>query len=322
MEDKEDPYITFWKEFGRSIKLGLIEDSSNRTKLSKLLRFKSTHTGEDGWTSLEDYIGRMKDWQKSIYYIAGENLDAVKDSMFLERFKQKDIEVLFMTEPIDEYALQNLSEYDNKKLQSITKENLKFGDEDETDKKREELYKDSFSPLTDFLKETYGDKVEKVTVSTRLASSPCVLVTGQYGYSANMERIMKAQAFADPSRSKYMVAKRIMEINPRHPIMAQLRPPLTPIPIPIPIPVVLTATATAQDERGVGGPPADALLAPVGDGSAGDAEPGLDDGSVEKLRARARSGAGSASSSARIAGTSDRRNASRRPSRSSARQPN
>merc|ERR1719218_164106 len=143
--------------------------------------------------------------------------------MFLERFKQKDIEVLFMTEPIDEYALQNLSEYDNKKLQSITKENLKFGDEDETDKKREELYKDNFSPLTDFLKETYGDKVEKVTVSTRLASSPCVLVTGQYGYSANMERIMKAQALRDASSSMMMTSKKTMEINPFHAIIKKLR---------------------------------------------------------------------------------------------------
>jgi HSP90 family molecular chaperone len=131
-------------------------------------------------------------------------------------------QVLFMTDPIDEYAVQNLAEFDGKKLQSITKENVKFGDEASTDKKREELYSETYKPLVEYLKDTYGSKVEKVTVSSRLSSTPCILTTSQYGYSANMERIMKSQAFADPSRAQHLVSKKTMEINPRHPIIAEL----------------------------------------------------------------------------------------------------
>ena len=192
---KEHPYITFWKEFGKSIKLGIIEDSSNRSKLSKLLRFQSTHTGDDGWTSLDEYTSRMKDFQKQIYFIAGESLDAVKSSMFLEKFKAKDVEVLFLTEPIDEYAVQNMAEYDTFKLQSITKEGVKLGDEGDAEKKRDELYTAKFQPLTKFLKDVYGDRVEKVVMSQRLVNSPCLLSTGQYGYSSNMQRIMKVGGF-------------------------------------------------------------------------------------------------------------------------------
>merc|ERR1712159_330528 len=194
-EEKKDPYIEFWEAFGKNIKLGLIEDSSNRTKLSKLLRFKSSHDGGEKWTSLEDYVSRMKDWQKSIYYISGKSLEEVKESAFLERLKAKGLEVLFLVDPIDEYAIQNLTEFDGKKLQSVTKENLQFGDDTDEDKKRAELYKEKFKPLSDWLKNTYGDKVEKVAVSTRIETTPCVFVTSQYGYSANMERIMNSQAF-------------------------------------------------------------------------------------------------------------------------------
>ena len=131
-------------------------------------------------------------------------------------------QVLFLTEPIDEYAIQNLAEYDGKKLQSITKENVKFGDEGKAEAKRETIYKEKFQPLVDFLVEAYGKKIEKVAVSTRLESSPCIISTSQYGYSANMERIMKAQAFADPTRAQYLLSKKTMEINPRHPIIAEL----------------------------------------------------------------------------------------------------
>ena len=221
--DKEeivDEYLEFWKAFGKNIKLGLIEDSSNRTKLSKLVRFLSSITDE--YTSLEDYVSRMKETQKAIYYIAGESKEQVEGSVFLERFKQKGIEVLYLVDPIDEYAIQNLSEFDGHKLQSITKENLKFGDEEEVEKKRMEIYEESFEPLIDALKSHLGDKIEKVKVSNRIASSPVVLVTSQYGYSANMERIMKSQAFADPSRAKYLMSKKTMEINPRHPIIIEL----------------------------------------------------------------------------------------------------
>merc|ERR1712100_5258 len=186
----------FWEAFGKNIKLGLIEDSSNRTKLSKLLRFKTSKSG-DKLISLEEYVENMKDWQKDIYYISGSSLEEVQKSAFLEKCKAKDVEVLFLTDPIDEYAVQNLTEFDGKKLQAVTKEGLSFGDEDEKE-------------------------VEKVVISTRVVQSPAVLVTSKYGYSANMERIMKSQAFADQKQASYMMSKKTMEVNPRHPIVTEL----------------------------------------------------------------------------------------------------
>merc|ERR1711871_1247925 len=222
-DQKGNDYIQFWEAFGKNIKLGLIEDSSNRTKLSKLLRFKTSFDGGRKWYSLEEYVGRMKDNQSNIYYISGSSIDAVKDSAFMEQMRAKNLEVIFLTDPIDEYAIQNLTEFDGKKLQSITKENLKFGDEEEADKKRAELYAENFKPLTDWMKTMYGDKIEKITVSNRVVDTPCLLVTSQYGYSANMERIMQSQAFADTKRSQYLVSKKTMEINPRHPIVIELQ---------------------------------------------------------------------------------------------------
>lgn len=221
-EEKKDPYIEFWEAFGKNIKLGLIEDSSNRTKLSKLLRFKTSVDGGDKWSSLEQYVGRMKEWQKSIYYISGKDMEEVKSSAFLERLMAKGLEVIFLTDPIDEYAIQNLTEFDGKKLQSVTKEGLKFGDEEDVDTKRAELYKEQMKPLTKWMKGVYGENVEKISVSVRLASTPCIFVTSQYGYSANMERIMQSQAFADNKRTQYLVSKKTMEINPRHPIVVEL----------------------------------------------------------------------------------------------------
>merc|ERR1712037_778986 len=212
----------FWEQFGKSIKLGLVEDSSNRTKLSKLLRFK-TSKSDGKWVSLEQYVENMKEDQEYIYYVTGESLEAVQNSPFLEQCKERDLEVLFLTEPIDEYAVQNLTEFDGKRLMSVTKEGLKFGgDEDDLDAKREKLYKEQFDGLTTFLKETYDKTVEKVSISNRLQNTPCVLVTSQYGYSANMERIMKSQAFSDAKKSSYLFSKKTMEINPRHPIIIEL----------------------------------------------------------------------------------------------------
>jgi len=221
-KDEEDKYMVFWKEFGKNLKLGLIEDSSNRTKLSKLLRFQ-TSKSDGKFVSLEDYVENMKEWQKDIYYISGESMDAVQKSAFLEKCTKKDVEVIFLTDPIDEYAVQNLTEFDGKKLQSVTKDGLSFGDEDsDTVSKRETIYKENFKPLTDALKEVYGDKIEKITISQRVESSPSVMVTSKYGYSANMERIMKAQAFADNKQAQYLVSKKTMEVNPRHPIVVEL----------------------------------------------------------------------------------------------------
>jgi len=149
-------------------------------------------------------------------------MEEVKSSAFLERLTAKGLEVIFLTDPIDEYAIQNLTEFDGKKLQSVTKEGLKFGDEEDVDTKRAELYKEQMKPLTKWMKGVYGENVEKISVSVRLASTPCIFVTSQYGYSANMERIMQSQAFADNKRTQYLVSKKTMEINPRHPIVVEL----------------------------------------------------------------------------------------------------
>eukprot|EP00938_MAST-03A_sp_MAST-3A-sp1_P000704 g704.t1 len=223
-KEVEDPYIKFWEEFGKSIKLGLIEDSSNRSKLAKLLRFK-TSASEDNWTSLSDYVERMPDWQQSIYYISGSSEDEVKSSPMIEILKKKGLEVVYLTDPLDEISLQNLTEFEGFKLQSVTKEGLKFGDEDEyTTSKRLEMYEEKFEPLTSWMKDLYGKKVSKITFSNRLDTTPCVLVTGQYGYSAHMEKVMRSQAFADDKKSsmQYMMSQRTLELNPRHPIFTKM----------------------------------------------------------------------------------------------------
>merc|ERR1712153_96526 len=220
VEDHED-YVAFWKEFNKAIKLGLYEDSSNRTKLAKLLRFFSSKTG-DNYTSLEKYISRMKKGQKSIYYISGETKEAVEKSPYLERLQKKGCEVLYYIDPIDEYAMPQLTEFKGFQFAGANKENLKLDDDDKEEKtlvKMGELYK----PLTDWFKETLGSRVEKAVVSNRLLQTPAILVSSQYGWSTNMERIMKAQTMGNNDRSNSMVAQKTLEINPGHPIIKELK---------------------------------------------------------------------------------------------------
>ncbi|KAG8038125.1 hypothetical protein G9C98_006450 [Cotesia typhae] len=219
-EDAEN-YKKFYEQFSKNLKLGIHEDSTNRKKLSELLRFHTSSTGEEMCT-LKDYVGRMKENQKHIYYITGESREQVAHSSFVERVLKAGFEVIYMTEPIDEYVVQQLKEFDGKQLVSVTKEGLELPLSDEEKKKMEDD-KTKFENLCKTVKDILDKKVEKVVVSNRLVDSPCCIVTSQYGWTANMERIMKAQALRDSSTMGYMAAKKHLEINPDHSIMENLR---------------------------------------------------------------------------------------------------
>ncbi|XP_003424204.1 heat shock protein 83 [Nasonia vitripennis] len=219
-EDKES-YKKFYEQFSKNIKLGIHEDSANRSKLADLLRYHTSASGDEA-CSLKDYVGRMKENQKHIYYITGESKEQVANSSFVERVKKRGFEVVYMTEPIDEYVVQQMKEYDGKQLVSVTKEGLELP-EDEEEKKKHEEDKSKFENLCKVMKNILDNKVEKVLVSNRLVDSPCCIVTSQYGWTANMERIMKAQALRDASTMGYMAAKKHLEINPDHPVIDTLR---------------------------------------------------------------------------------------------------
>mmetsp|Transcript_4891 Transcript_4891/g.10794 ORF Transcript_4891/g.10794 Transcript_4891/m.10794 type:complete len:819 (+) Transcript_4891:145-2601(+) len=222
---KVHPYITWYKKFGLSLKMGCIDDPANKDKLQKLLRFKSSKTeGEDEYVSLEEYVARMNDWQKEIYIYPGESIKQLKESSFMDAFIDRDVEVLFLTDAIDEYYVANVREFDGKKFRDITKEGVKFSDEDEDlAKRRNKVYTEKFRPLTKYLKKLYGTDVQRVTISKRLGKAPAIISSSEWGQSANMERIMRAQAFAHGmAPGDHNLPAGIMELNPRHPFVIKL----------------------------------------------------------------------------------------------------
>merc|ERR1712013_436459 len=219
-EDSED-WKKFYEQFSKNLKLGIHEDQTNREKLSNFLRYHASKSGED-MISLKEYVARMKEGQKDIYFIPGETKAAVSASPFIEGLKKKGLEVLYLIDPIDEYVIQQLKDFEEKKLKNCSKEGLDLEDDEDAKKKLEEQ-KAAFEGLCTLVKEVLGDKVEKVLVGTRMLESPCILVTSEWGWSANMERIMKAQALRDSSMSSYMVSKKTLELNPEHSIVVELK---------------------------------------------------------------------------------------------------
>ncbi|KAK3031981.1 hypothetical protein RJ639_036186 [Escallonia herrerae] len=218
MSENRDDYDKFWENFGKHLKLGCIEDRDNHKRLAPLLRFFSSQS-EDELISLDEYVQNMKTGQKDIYYIAADSVSSAKNTPFLERLLEKEFEVLYLVDPIDEVAIQNLKSYKDMNFVDITKEDLDLGDKNE---EKEKQMKQEFGQTCDWIKKRLGDRVASVQISNRLSSSPCVLASGKFGWSANMERLMKAQTVGDTSSLDFMRGRRVFEINPEHPIIRTL----------------------------------------------------------------------------------------------------
>merc|ERR1712166_1720675 len=231
-KDEESTWSKFYKEFNKNLKMGCYEDDSNRSKISKLLRFTTTKSEEKD-ISLDKYLDRMQESQESIYYMSGDNMEVMKKAPALQVFKKKDIEVLMLSDHLDEPCIQKLADYEGKKFVSIQKADVKL-DETEEEKKHFTKLKDMYKPLTDWWKDTLteitekgamkdaGVKIEAVTLSKRLTVSPVVVVTSQFGYSAQQEKIMKAQAFQNKDQISMMSGRKTLEINPNHPVVVDL----------------------------------------------------------------------------------------------------
>merc|ERR1712096_117747 len=230
-KDEETTWSKFYKEFAKNLKMGCYEDDSNRSKISKLLRFQTNKADKE--ISLDKYLDRMSESQESIYYMAGESMDVMMKSPNLQVFKKKDLEVLMLTDHLDESCIQKLADYEGKKFVSIQKADVKI-DENDEEKKRFSKMKDMYKPLTDWWKEKLTDftekgamkdagvKVEKVEISKRLTDSPVVVVTSQFGYSAQQEKVMKAQSFQNKDQVSMMSGRKTLEVNPNHPIIVDL----------------------------------------------------------------------------------------------------
>lgn len=219
------PYIKWYQKFGLSLKMGCIDDSANRDKLQKLLRFKSSTANEDDdYITLEEYVERMKEWQKDIYVFPGESIKQLKESSFMDAFLDRDVEVIYLTDAIDEYFIANVREFNGHKFRDITKEGVKFSDEDEDlSKRRAKVYTEKFKTLTKFLKKLYGSNISRVAISKRLGRAPAIVSSSEWSNSANMDRIIRAQAFAHGvSPGESMIPTGIMELNPRHPFVIRL----------------------------------------------------------------------------------------------------
>merc|ERR1711935_688765 len=231
-KDEESTWSKFYKEFNKNLKMGCYEDDSNRSKISKLLRFTSTKS-EDKDISLDKYLDRMQESQESIYYMSGDNMEVMKKAPSLQVFKKKDIEVLMLSDHLDEPCIQKLADYEGKKFVSVQKADVKL-DESEEEIKRFNKMKDMYKPLTDWWKEQLttltetgamkqsGVKIDGVSLSKRLVKSPCVVVTSQFGYSAHQEKIMRAQAFQNKDQIQMMAGRKTLEINGNHPVIHDL----------------------------------------------------------------------------------------------------
>lgn len=221
---KKNKYNEWYKQFSPSLKMGAIEDEPNRGKIMKLLRFQSTKSDGE-LVTLEQYIENMKEWQNEIYYMAGDGLDKVEKSQFLEPFREKGVEVLYFVDPVDEYMAGHVSSFDSKKLKNIATDSVKLKDDEEDEDlitRREKFYKNKFKPLTKWLKKLFGQSVMRVSISNRLVSAPAIVSSAEFGHSANMERIMRAQAQAHGQHDFSMRSMRVLEINPRHPMILKL----------------------------------------------------------------------------------------------------
>merc|ERR1719416_65327 len=229
---EDGTWSKFWKEFNKNLKMGCYEDDSNRSKLSKLLRFTTTKS-EGKQISLDKYLDRMQETQESIYYMSGDSMDIMKKAPSLQIFQKKDLEVLMLDDHLDEPCLQKLADYEGKKFVSIQKADVKL-DETEEEKKHFTKVKDMYKPLTDWWKDSLteftekgamkdaGVKIEKVEISKRLTESPVVVVTSQFGYSAQQEKVMKAQAFQNKEQIGMMSGRKTLEVNPKHPVVVDL----------------------------------------------------------------------------------------------------